>query len=954
METFQPPKQLNFESDNLANEWKKWENHLKVFLTATEKDGKPDNIKTSILLACIGDKGREIYETFQFGTRETEGAPEPSMVYKDVVEKFRDYCNPRKNITILRYKFFTCKQLESQTFDDFVTRLKVLSQDCEFGDLRDSLIKDVILIGVLDDKLRERLMREATLDLNKAIQLGQAASETRKHAAELKSNLLIDQVKNDRQNDGRNRNKNMVTNCRFCKLNHPRGKCSAFGRECMKCHEMNHYARCCPNDENKSSNTNYSRQNTTFQNALDNKRHAQVSAVKNSDGENDQFIIDTVNIKKSNIINTVESKECIVDNGCDDETCINEWLVNIQTNNFDVQYKIDSGAQCNVMPMNIFKRLYKEGKLLPSDATLSAYSDTKLNVYGRCVLSLLHRGKVFKVLFYVVETQQTPLLGLNTSTRLDLIRRVDNVVTASDIKSRVLKDYSDVFGEMGTLKRTYHMVMKDDAIPVIAPTRRLPFGLVKRVDEEIDRMVKLGVVEKIPENEPTEWLNTLVVVEKPNGKVRLCLDPRHLNKAIKREHFQLPTVESIMAKMQGARYFSKLDASSGYWQIKVDDETAKRLAFMTTRGRYRFTRLPFGIHSASEVFQSEVAQIISGIDGVDNSQDDIIIWGNSKVEHENRLMQVLSRIRESGMKLNLSKCIFGQKEVTFLGHILSAEGVKPDPEKTRAIKEMPLPRNKVELQRFLGMINYLGKFLPNLATVTTPLRELLQKDNVFVMEKPQIQAVSRLKEMVMSDAVLKFYDPMLKTRLRSDASNEGLGAMLEQEHGDQWHPVAYASRSLNSSERNYAPIEAEALSVVFACEKFREYLYGRSFVVLNDHKPLESIFKKPITSCPPRIQRFFLRLQRYDFTIQYNPGATMKVSDALSRAALKSSNSEIPEGDMKFYVHAVVNSIPVSDRKWSQLKIETEKDEMLMLLRSYVENGWPRLIDPKLSAYSSI
>ena len=181
METIQPPKQLDFGSENLSNQWKKWESHLKVYLTATEKDGKGDTIKTSILLACIGDKGREIYETFQFGAKENDNEPEPSMVFASVVKKFKEYCNPRKNVTILRYKFFTCKQLENQTFDDFVTKLKVLAQDCEFGNLRDSLIKDVILIGVKDEKLRERLMREATLDLEKAVQLGQAASETRQN-----------------------------------------------------------------------------------------------------------------------------------------------------------------------------------------------------------------------------------------------------------------------------------------------------------------------------------------------------------------------------------------------------------------------------------------------------------------------------------------------------------------------------------------------------------------------------------------------------------------------------------------------------------------------------------------------------------------------------------------------------------------------------------------------------
>ena len=964
MEVIQPPKAINFDSDNLSTEWKKWENHLKFYLTATEKDEKSDAIKTSILMACIGEKGREIYETFQFPAKANATDPEPSMVFTEVVKKFKEYCNPRKNVTILRYKFFTYKQLEGQSFDDFVTKLKVLAQECELETLKDSLIKDVVVIGVLDDKLRERLMREPNLNLVKAVQLGQAAAETKKHAAELKNNKLetdhsVDRVERERECA----NKNMVTNCKFCMSNHPRGKCFAYGKECLKCHRMNHYARCCPAKKNyNDANNNGAQRYISARNQESGRRNQHVDSVGN-----DPFVIETIELKKSNVVNsevdTIASMKTKVISQVDvaddndhvhdvDTTPSTDWIVNVNTNESNVQFKIDTGAQCNVLPKHIYNKLNKRPKLLPNDASLSAYSETELKVCGRCVLTLIHKEKVHKVLFYVVETNRAPLLGLKTCSRLNLIRRVDDVSSGDGIRSRVLKEYADVFGEMGTLKRTYHMVMKDDAVPVVAPPRRVPYGLDERVYEELDRMERLGVVEKIPENEPTEWQNTLVVVEKPNGKVRLCLDPRHLNKAVKREYFQLPTTESIMAKMHGAKYFSKLDASSGYWQIKVDEETSKRLAFMTPKGRYRFTRLPFGIHSASEVFQSEVAQIIAGMDGVDNSQDDIVIWGKSEKEQEDRLFRVLDRIRKSGMKLNLSKCVFGQKEITFLGHVISGEGIKPDPEKTRAINDMPIPKSKVELQRFLG--NYLGKFLPNLSTVTTPLRELLQKNVVFAMEKPQVDAVNKLKEMVTSEAVLKFYDTNLPTRVRSDASTEGLGAMLEQKHGEMWHPIAYASRSLNPSEKNYAAIEAETLSVVFACEKFREYLYGKPFVVQNDHKPLQSIFSKPITSCPLRIQRFFLRLQRYEFTLEYNSGTTMKVSDALSRAAVKNSEPEISDFDMKFYVHAVINSIPISEKKLTKLKNETEKDEVLSTLKSYIENGWPTEIDQRVAPYKSI
>ena len=239
--------------------------------------------------------------------------------------------------------------------------------------------------------------------------------------------------------------------------------------------------------------------------------------------------------------------------------------------------------------------------------------------------------------------------------------------------------------------------------PVIAPMRKIPLALKSKLKEELQRMIKLDIIE--PVEKPTDWVNALVIVSKLNCKMRICLDPRPLNKAIKRQHHELPTAEEIISEMSGAQFFTKLDASNGYWQIKVVNENAALLTFGTPFGRYHFKRLPFGIYSASEVFQVEVANIIAGIEGCANSQDDIIFLGASKEEHDQRLRACLTRIRESGLKLNQSKCIFASKSLTFFGHTVSADGLKPDPTKINAIIDMPIPKSKADLQRFLGMIN---------------------------------------------------------------------------------------------------------------------------------------------------------------------------------------------------------------------------------------------------------
>ena len=239
------------------------------------------------------------------------------------------------------------------------------------------------------------------------------------------------------------------------------------------------------------------------------------------------------------------------------------------------------------------------------------------------------------------------------------------------------------------------------------------------------------------------------------------------------------------------------------------------------------------------------------------------MWGETKEIHDQRLNKVLDKIRDSGLKLNHTKCTFGATELTFLGHIMSADGMKPDPRKIEAITKMPIPTSPAELQRFLGMVNYLGKFIPNLSDETAPLRALLKKRTEFLTQKLQIDAFEKLKRQISSVPVLQFYDPNLPTRIRTNSSSVGSGATLEQRIDDSWHPIAFASRALEISEQNYAQIERETLSH-------------------NDHQPLKAVFSKSIVQCPPRIQRFFLRIQKYDFSFEYAPGKTRKVADALS------------------------------------------------------------------------
>ena len=443
-------------------------------------------------------------------------------------------------------------------------------------------------------------------------------------------------------------------------------------------------------------------------------------------------------------------------------------------------------------------------------------------------------------------------------------------------------------------------------------------------------------------------MNSLVVVEKPNKSVRLCLDPRELNKSILREHFPMKTVEEVAAKVKNAKIYSVLDASNGYWQIRLTKDSQKYTTFNSPFGRYKYLRLPFGIKSSSEVFQRTISQILENIDGCEVIADDILIWGQDKEEHNSRLCAVLERIRQANMKLNRDKCKIGLSEVAYVGHTFRPDGLKPSSEKLRAIMGIPEPQNRTELQRFMGTVNYLGKFIPNLSGINQPLRQLLQKDIAWHWEEAQQQSFDELKRAITSAPVLAYYDEKEDIVLSVDSSKDALGACILQ----NGHPIAYASKSLNKCEQNYAQIEKEMAAIVFGATKFHEYIYAKGPIhVETDHRPLESIFKKPLSQMSPRIQRMMLKVQKYNLKVQYKSGRELYIADMLSRACISKDETSIC--DEKYSMFSIEN-LPCSQSKLSELKEETLKDMELNILKDTVSRGWPenkRQINPGITQY---
>jgi len=302
--------------------------------------------------------------------------------------------------------------------------------------------------------------------------------------------------------------------------------------------------------------------------------------------------------------------------------------------------------------------------------------------------------------------------------------------------------------------------------------------------------------------------------------------------------------------------------------------------------------------------------------------DNILIFGSTQEEHDDRLHQVLQKLQACGVTLNKQKCEFSKKSLSFLGHTVDENGISPDPQKTDAILKMGEPKKPTELRRFLGMVNQLSKFTPNIATLIKPLRELLSSKKTWSWGHFQDEAFKKVKTKLTKPSVLAMYNPDADTKICSDASSYGLGAVLLQQQSGRWRPVAYTSRAMSETEQRYSQIEKEALRIVWACEKFSDYIIGKPVDLETDHKPLIPLLSKThLDRLPPRVVRFRLRLMQFNYTISHVPGKMLYTADTLSRAPVDSlDETELNDAKTESFVQTIVSHLPASKDQLSSAK----------------------------------
>lgn len=454
--------------------------------------------------------------------------------------------------------------------------------------------------------------------------------------------------------------------------------------------------------------------------------------------------------------------------------------------------------------------------------------------------------------------------------------------------------YSDLFTEnvidSATINVKHHISLINED-----PIYQRPFRLPQIQQEEIQKQVQTLLSENIIRPSDSPWVSPAHIVPKKldqSGiqKWRMVIDYRKLNEKTKSDKFPLPNIEELFSKLQGNKYFTTLDLTSGYHQIKMDEDSIEKTAFSTPNGHYEFLRMPFGLKNAPATFQrmmnnvlkQEIARNICLV-----YLDDIIIYSKTKQEHINRLQQVFEALRKANLKINKNKCVFMETEIEFLGHVLNENGLKPNQKKIEAIKKFPVPKTVKEIRGFLGLIGYYRKFIPNLSKIVKPLTESTKKNAVINIEdKKYLEAIQTCKQLLTNAPILAFPDFKKTFVITTDASDIALGAVLSQDN----HPIAYASRTLSKTEHKYNTTEKELLGILWAVTQFRPYIYGRKFILRTDHKAL--IWLTKLKEPNQRLTRWKLKLQDYDFSIEHVKGKDNYVADALSRIEIHNTDSD--------------------------------------------------------------
>ena len=927
--------------DARSSTWESYRDRVSFYFKAnritTDEDMK------ALFLWSVGDTVYTLLESLVAPATLTD----EKIKFDKVIEYLNQHYDTTKNMMTATFDFYSCYQKPGQTFHEWKAELCNKLKHCGFNSSclakkpQDRALRDMYVIGVRSQKIRQALLKEVDPDLEtteKIIQTAERLQADIRHfgnpikendfsVAKINSNQQKSPQQRQRNNNQqksqqqRQRNNNSSTktdrkSCDSCgSVNHRRIDCKYREFTCNFCEKKGHLERVC-------------RQKTD-----------------------------------SNPTNHIST---IFKLGTSVQPTIHPLTISLLVNGHMCAMEIDTGAMNTIIGI---PEWYKIGcpTIRPSKLRLKCYSGSMLTVKGECMVNVRYNNQSFDLPLVVVDSSSPSLLGLQwiSPMKLDLNHvihgfnngqhEVHQVHDDSKLQNVLQKHQKVLNNTLGYCTKVQaHIQLKPDARPKFFKPRPVPFAYAEAVREEIHRNVTAGIIERI---DTSEWAAPIVPVKKPNGKMRICGDFKvTINSQIWVDQHPIPSIDELLARLDNGIKFTKLDLSDAYLQIELDEESKKLVVINTPLGLFRYNRMPFGIANAPAIFQRAIDQVIAGIPNTIAYLDDILITGKTEDEHMQTLEMVLSKLAEFGFTCNPTKCTFFQNEVTYLGFIIDKNGKRPDPKRVEAIINMPTPKNVKELEAFIGKVNYYGNFISNFSAKCKVLNRLRQANAIWVWSSECQSAFDNLLQDISIATALVHFDLKLPLILCTDASQYGIGAVIMHRYADgSERPIAHASKTLTSAEQNYSQIEKEALSIVYGVKKFHQYLIGRTFELNTDHRPLLAIFNpiKPIpVATASRLQRWAIFLMGYSYNIHFKPTHCHANADALSRLPIRDDNSFLHDdvADINFIHEELENQWPL---KAAEIATATDKDELLQLVRKFALTKWPdsKIKDRKLLPY---
>lgn len=886
-------------------EWESWKAQLKNFITAAGITS--DARKRATLL---NEGGKELTEV-------VGGLEEPGNTFEETIKALDAYFRPRINPVYEAHILLSQVQKEDESIDAFVGRLRNRAKNCIFS--QENFVIAIIARGCQNPKLREKILGESNLTMEKVMKIARDIESAKKKEESFKV------VRPNAEDINKNYSviQQIKEKCDRCGLSgHKPANCDAIGQYCTYCGIEGHFARVCHRRGKIRGRGTWPRRHTRRPYRAPYQRHARTWSERNVNRvEEGEGKIQANSLDEALDIFSVDS------NGKDAST-------NVKVNGINIQMIVDTGARHSTITEKDFNKVNwkKDIKITPVDRYLTAYTGDAVPLVGKVQLKMEANGVSLIEPVFIVKGPTASLISKNASEALKFVILNLNQINDNCDPLQLQKYFPNCFNGVGKLKNVELRIhLKPDAIPVAQKPRRLPFKLREHVEKEVQRLLTNDIIEKV--TGPTSWLNPVCPVIKQNGRVRLCLDMRRTNESILRTNYNLPTLDEVISEMDGAKFISKVDLKEGFHQIALDDASRSITAFSTESGVYRYKRLFFGVSSAPEVFQHLIQQSITGLPGVKNIQDDIIIYGRTKEIHDQRLIKLMKRLSMNGLTVNPDKCVFRSAQITFMGHELNSNGVAPAKDKIESINNMKSPESPTEIRSFLGLVGFCSKFINNFATKTERLRALTRSNSEWEWNEHHEKAFKQLKDDITRATTLAYYQRDYTTILTVDASPVGLGAILSQiQPNGARRPIAMASRLLSQVERRYSQTEKEALAVVWSCEHFRLYLIGSTFTIESDHKPLEILYA-PRSRPSARIERWVLRLQQFNYKMRYIKGKNNS-ADSLSRLTKHESTESQDEEDSinRVVEYALPNAITLE-------QITQQTDEQYIQLREAIMRG---------------